>query len=144
MKTKLSYLQHDHSKLTAKLTGRILFAVFFFVPGVLHVDRHGFYFLRMPSWNVDLLFVFIRIVRVFELFASLGLLLSFRGYQVLVGWGLFLLLLAGLPVSIYIAAGNVHIDGFHASPAMGLVYLVLQTLLMFLLMWITSIGFYKK
>jgi len=82
------------------LTGRYIFGVLFIAAGINHFLNSAFYVAIMPPylpWHLELVYI----SGVAE--SGLGLLLLFKQWSRIAGWGLIALLVAVFPANIHMA-----------------------------------------
>ena len=90
----------------------------------------------MPPW-IPFHIPCIQFSGICELAGGLGLLIPHQQLQVLVGWGLTLLLVAVFPANIYMAMAHIKINGLPTHAWMAWARLPLQPLLILAALWST-------
>jgi uncharacterized membrane protein len=116
---------------------RFLLAALFFAAALLHFSDPRLFLPIMPP-QIPFPIACILVSGAAELLGAIGLVLPWRGVQVMTGWGLTLLLLAVFPANIYMAVAHVQIRGFPAHEWEAWARLALQPILIGLVLWVTG------
>lgn len=111
---------------------RVILAVGFIVGGVLHFTHTSLYLTIMPPlFPAPRTLVYLS--GVFEILGGVGILVA--RVRRFAAWGLILLLAAVLPANIYMATGNIAVNGRTFSPVLLWLRVPLQFVLMWLVWW---------